>query len=69
MKCVKGYEIQPMKSAAGWYMGTRTEEGYPQCRITTNYYRTADEALNKMRDDYRHCEENNYCSHGRVCFE
>ena len=67
MKCVNGYEIQPMKSAAGWYMGTRTKEGYPNCRMTDKYYLTADEAMDNMKTDYRYCEENNFCSHGLVC--
>ena len=44
MKCVNGYEIKPLKSAAGWYMGTTTPEGWPNCRITTHYYKTAEEA-------------------------
>ena len=69
MKCVKGNEIQPMRSAAGWYIGTRTQEGFPNCRITNQYYKTADEALNNMSKDYRYCEENNFCSRGRVCFQ
>ena len=68
MKCVNGYEIKPMKSAAGWYMGTSTEEGFPQCRITTNYYETAEEAEQNMHKDYRFCEENDFCSHGMVCY-
>ena len=69
MKCVNGYEIKPMKSAAGWYMGTTTEEGFPQCRVTTNYYKTAEEAQKNMNRDYRFAEENNFCSRGRVCYE
>ena len=69
MKCVNGYEIKPLKSAAGWYMGTTTPEGWLNCRITTHYYKTAEEAKERMDKDYRYCEENNFCSHGRVCYE
>lgn len=68
MKCVNGFEIKPMKSAAGWYMGTRTKEGYPNCRVTTNYYKTAEEAEENIMEDYRYCEENNFCSHGLACY-
>ena len=67
MVCVRGYTVEPMKSAAGWYMGTRTEEGFPNCRMTNKYYATAEEAFDNMNKDYRYCEENNFCSHGRVC--
>ncbi len=68
MKCVKGHEIKPMKSAAGWYMGT-SEDGMPYCRITAHYYESAKEAEKHMLTDYRYCEENNFCSRGRSCYE
>jgi len=68
MKCVNGKEIQPLKSGAGWYMGT-LEDGMPYCRITQHYYATAEEAEANFRNDYRYCEENNFCSRGRVCYE
>lgn len=67
MKCVNGLEIKPMKSAAGWYMGTVTKEGYPKCRMTSQYYNTAEEAQKNMKQDYRHCAENEFCSKGRPC--
>ena len=67
MKCIRGYEIEPMKSAAGWYMGTRTLEGMPNCRITTHYYRNPGDAIDNLAADYRYCEENNFCSKGLVC--
>ena len=69
MKCVKGYKIEPMQSAAGWYMGTRSEEGWPNCRMTNKYYKTPAEAIDNMYNDYRFCEENNFCSGGRVCYD
>ena len=68
MKCINGYEIEAMQSAAGWYMGTRTEEGFPKCRITTRYYRTPDEAMDNMDADYRVCMENGFCSKGEACY-
>lgn len=69
MKCINGFEIKPLKSAAGWYMGTTTEEGFPNCRVTANYYNTKEEAEFHMKHDYRYCEENNWCSHGLSCYE
>lgn len=69
MKCIKGFEIIPMKSAAGWYMGTETTDGFPNCRITNRYYKSAEEAKENYQKDYRYCEENNFCSHGKVCYE
>lgn len=29
MKCVKGLEVQPLKSPMGYYMGTVDEDGSP----------------------------------------
>ena len=69
MKCIKGFEIKPMKSAAGWYMGTTTKEGFPNCRVTAHYYKTAEEAEKNMMTDYRYCEENSFCSRGLSCYE
>lgn len=34
MKCIKGHEIEILKSAAGYYVGTRDENGLPYCRIS-----------------------------------
>lgn len=69
MKCIKGKEIKPMKSAAGWYMGTSDTDGAPYCRVTAHYYKTAEEAEKNMINDYRYCEKNNWCSHGMSCYE
>lgn len=27
-------EVRAMKSAAGWYVGTKTKDGFPNCRIS-----------------------------------
>lgn len=69
MKCIKGYEIVPLKSYAGWYMGTVTKEGHRNCRVTAHYYETAEEAEKNYKNDYRYCEENNFCSRGQVCYK
>lgn len=69
MRCVNGYEIEALKSAAGYYIGTRTEEGMPQCRISSTYYPSKEEALIRIGKDYRICMENEFCSGGRNCYE
>lgn len=68
MKCVEGYKIEPIHSAAGWYLGVRSSDGSPWCRITEKYYLSPAEAMDNLYDDYRYCERNNKCSHGRVCY-
>lgn len=57
MKCRKGYEVQALKSAAGWYIGTVDEEGYPNCRITTEYAETGCKALLLPLDRQTGCIE------------
>lgn len=44
MKCIKGFEVQALKSAAGYYIGTVDSDGFPNCRITSNYAKTEEEA-------------------------
>ena len=34
MQCRKGYDIIVCQSAAGFYRGTKTEFGEPNCRLT-----------------------------------
>ena len=68
MKCRKGFEIKPMKSAAGWYMGTKNLEGYPNCRISRNYADTEAEALKLPLDRQTGCIENEFCNNGKGCF-
>lgn len=68
MNCIKGKEIKPLKSAAGWYMGTLTEEGMPNCRVSMMYYKTPEEAYKHMWEDYRVCMENDFCNGGRMCY-
>lgn len=68
MKCRKGYEIKPHKSAAGWYMGTYNDEGEPYCRLSTGYAKTEDEAW-KLPLDREYAMEVKYCNSGRGCIE
>ena len=41
--CKRFRNLIPMKSAAGWYLGTRDTDGAPMCRATT--YMDHDQAL------------------------
>ena len=63
--CTRGLEIFPMKSAAGWYWGTRDVDGYPNCRVSTCYAKTREECLKLPID--RTCSENEFCNGGRGC--
>lgn len=68
MKCVKGYEIKPMKSAAGWYVGTTDEDGFPMCRISKYY---PDEITTQKAIDnktfFRVADEITFCNGGCGC--
>lgn len=66
MKCIKGYEIVPQKSYAGYYMGTVDEEGFPNCRLSSQYAVTEKEAL-KLPLNRMNAMENQFCS-GGCCF-
>jgi hypothetical protein len=68
MKCIKGYEIKPIKSGAGWYMGARDEDGDPQCRITSGYAVREEEA-SLLTLDRQDAMENIYCNKCGRCFE
>ena len=68
MKCIKGYEIQACRSACGWYMGTLDEDGCPNCRISTQYANTAEDAERLVLDRQVDCIENEWCNGGRGCF-
>lgn len=65
MTCRRGYEIKPMKSPAGWYLGTRDNDGFPNCRVS-GYAKTEEEAydLPLIR---MFAEENAYCNNNRNC--
>ena len=67
MKCRKGYEVEPQRSAAGYYMGTVDEEGFPNCRLSTGYAKTPEEARNLLLDS-QSCMENEVCNGCGRCF-
>ena len=67
MKCKCGYEVQALKSAAGYYLGTLDEEGFPNCRISNGYAETAEDA-EKLPMDRQTCMENEFCNGGTGCF-
>lgn len=71
MKCIKGYEIKVLRSGAGYYLGTTDKEGFPNCRMSTNYYKTETLAawalLNNVFSE-RECIENVSCNNGAGCF-
>jgi len=68
MKCIKGYEVKPQRSAAGYYLGTVDEEGFPACRLSYNYAKTEDEALELLMDR-QSASENTFCNGCGSCFE
>lgn len=67
MKCVKGYDVKPLHSYAGYYMGTLDEEGFANCRLSTGYTRTEEEAL-KLPLDRQNAMENAFCNGCGRCF-
>lgn len=67
MQCKKGYEVQPLKSAAGYYMGTLDEDGCPNCRLSTGYTKTA-EAAKQLPLDRQTAMENAFCNGCGRCF-
>ena len=68
MQCKKGFEIQPMRSPIGYYMGTVDEQGFPNCRVSTGYAKTQEEALMLPLDRQLGCIENEFCNEGEGCF-
>ena len=74
MKCIKGITIRPLKSQAGWDIGSTifdNEVGgtVPNCRVSVDYFKTEAEAEKAMSGGFaqRNCIENNFCSSGRGC--
>ena len=68
MNCIKGYEIKVMKSAAGYYIGTSDEDGFPMCRISS-YYQTKELAQKDLDNCmfHREAEEIYFCNRGMGC--
>ncbi|MDZ7924949.1 MAG: hypothetical protein U5M23_13060 [Marinagarivorans sp.] len=52
-------KIQVLKSAAGFYLGTLTAEGYPNSRESSEYWKTEKEAENALLSD-SWCRRNDY---------
>ena len=67
-KCKRGFEIQALSSAAGWYLGTLDEEGFPNCRISVEYAETAEKAEKLLMNRQTNCIENEFCNGGNGCF-
>ena len=74
MKCIKGITIRPLKSQAGWYIGSTIfddEMGciVPNCRVSVNCFKTEAEAEKAMSEGFipRSCMENDFCPNGRDC--
>ena len=64
----KGYEIKPMQSPAGWYLGTCDDEGFPNCRLTACYAKSKEAAKNLVMDRQM-ASENEFCNKGLGCIE
>lgn len=67
-KCKKGYEVRACKSAAGYYVGTFDEDGFPQCRLTSRYSKTEAE-VEKLILDRQSADENWFCNGNGRCFQ
>lgn len=65
MTCRRGYEIKPMVSAAGWYLGTRDKDGFPNCRVS-GYAKTKEECY-ELPFTREFAEENAYCNKYKGC--
>lgn len=65
MKCIKGYTVEILASAAGFYCGTEDSEGFPNCRISRDYAKTKDEAKNLPLNRQTGCIKNEFCNKGR----
>ncbi len=66
MKCKKGYTVEIMASPAGFYMGTKDNEGFPNCRIS-GYCRSKEMAAYLIPNRQNNCIENEYCNGGTGC--
>ena len=62
--CKKGYRVQILKSAAGYYLGTADDIGLPVCRVS-GYTDTYEKAKDLTPD--RICEENLFCNNYEGC--
>ena len=72
--CHKGFEIQVLRSGAGYYIGTvDSEDGSPYCRLSVNYYPTAAAAQKDLDslsfEDRAYADEIRFCNEGRGCLQ
>lgn len=67
MKCVNGFEVEPQRSYCGYYMGTVDSKGFPNCRLSSEYAKTADDAR-KLPLDRQGADENVFCNGCGRCF-
>lgn len=67
MKCKRNYEVKVMKSNAGYYRGTADEQGFPNCRLTTRYAKTIEDAEH-LPLDRQTASENQFCNGCGRCF-
>lgn len=65
MICRRGYEIRAFCSPAGWYLGTKDNEGFPNCRVSS-YANTEEEAYELVLSR-EFAEENAYCNSYKGC--
>ena len=68
MKCKRGFDVKPIRSAAGYYIGTLDNEGFPNCRISSEYAETEESAVMLPLDRQIGCMENEFCNEGKGCF-
>lgn len=50
MKCAKGYELEVLRSNAGYYIGTVDEDSCPYCRYSKRYFKTEAAAQRVLRN-------------------
>ena len=67
MKCIKGKEIQVLKSGTGFYIGCFDDDG-PCCRIS-GYYKTKEAAERDLKNKtfFRIADEITFCNRGCGC--
>jgi len=64
-RCKRGYNVEVLRSNAGYYIGTLDEEGFPNCRLSEEYYKTsekAEKALENRMFTERESEEIMFCN-------
>lgn len=68
LECIRGHKIEVLKSGAGYYIGTRDNDGFPNCRISMFYAPTEIDAL-RLVEDRSYASEVKYCNHCMGCFK